>query len=214
MNHVQAWEPSHAGSGCCLVSSQFSGPARRNGTAAVVEPDSDCDYTEPGDDATRDAKSPQTGVNERTEDLIRIYLVQMGEIPLLDREAELRTAADRAGAESLPARHTCHGLRLAGSDRHVGGRPRRPLPLRPRSGRLYGQGPGETAPRPGSSAPTWTRCARLLRRNRADYAVAIDRRQPSQGRREVWRRLVSRRGRAMRLVEELGLRTQLLRAGV
>src|SRR5690606_19441760 len=47
----------------------------------------------------------------------------------------------------------------------------------------------------------------LLARNRADYFRAINRRLPIQQRRAAWRRLVVRRNKAVRLVEEMNLRT-------
>ncbi len=50
----------------------------------------------------------------------------------------------------------------------------------------------------------------LLARNRADYRVAISRTHPMRQRREAWRQLVCRRNKAVRLIEELGLRTQRL----
>ena len=48
----------------------------------------------------------------------------------------------------------------------------------------------------------------LLRRNRRDYRLALSRSQAKSQRRGAWRRLGRRRRRAVRLVEELGLRTQ------
>ena len=50
----------------------------------------------------------------------------------------------------------------------------------------------------------------LLKRNRIDYHIAVDRTRPKAKRIEAWRRLSRRRRRAVRLVEELGLRTQRL----
>ena len=48
--------------------------------------------------------------------------------------------------------------------------------------------------------------AALLERNREDYRIAADRSQRVARRQKAWRRLVARRRRAVRLVEELGLR--------
>jgi RNA polymerase primary sigma factor len=48
----------------------------------------------------------------------------------------------------------------------------------------------------------------LLKRNRRDYRVALTRSQTKAKRREAWIRLGRRRRRAVKLVEELGLRTQ------
>src|SRR5687767_4377019 len=48
----------------------------------------------------------------------------------------------------------------------------------------------------------------LLKRNRHDYRVALSKSQPEKKRRQAWIRLSRRRRRTVRLVEELGLRTQ------
>ena len=50
----------------------------------------------------------------------------------------------------------------------------------------------------------------LMLRNKRDFALAISRRQPGELRRAAWRRLLNRRVKAVRLVEEMGLRTQRL----
>ena len=48
----------------------------------------------------------------------------------------------------------------------------------------------------------------LLKRNRHDYRVALGKSFPKKRRRDAWQRLSRRRRRAVRLIEELGLRTQ------
>ena len=46
--------------------------------------------------------------------------------------------------------------------------------------------------------------------NRKDFAAAIHKQRPLKQRRAAWKRLIARRSRAVRLIEELGLRTQRL----
>ncbi len=48
----------------------------------------------------------------------------------------------------------------------------------------------------------------LLERNRQDFEVAVSRSRAKAERLDAWRRLLARRRRAIRLVEELGLRTE------
>ncbi|MCA9153575.1 MAG: sigma-70 family RNA polymerase sigma factor [Planctomycetales bacterium] len=48
----------------------------------------------------------------------------------------------------------------------------------------------------------------LLKRNRHDYMFAVNRQNPMPARLAAWQRLSRRRRRAVRLIEELGLRTQ------
>ena len=52
----------------------------------------------------------------------------------------------------------------------------------------------------------------LLRKNRQDYYIALSKSQPKKKRRESWTRLSRRRRRCVRLIEELGLRTQRIEA--
>ena len=49
-----------------------------------------------------------------------------------------------------------------------------------------------------------------MEQNRKDFAAAIHKHRPSKQRRAAWKRLIARRSRAVRLIEELGLRTQRL----
>src|SRR4029078_3290904 len=48
----------------------------------------------------------------------------------------------------------------------------------------------------------------LLKQNKDDYRIATSKRYKMSQRRDAWRRLARRRRRAVKLVEELGLRTQ------
>ena len=50
----------------------------------------------------------------------------------------------------------------------------------------------------------------ILEHNRSDFQIVVSRSQTTSERQAVWRRLVRRRRRAVRLVEELGLRMELL----
>ena len=49
-----------------------------------------------------------------------------------------------------------------------------------------------------------------MRLNRRDYLTAINRRAPLRQRQAAWRNLASRRAKAVRLVEEMNLRTNKL----
>src|SRR5262249_23584494 len=58
--------------------------------------------------------------------------------------------------------------------------------------------------------PNLATLSHLLRSNRRDFLKSISKSTPLAERRAAWRRLVRRRYKAVRLVEELGLRTQRL----
>jgi RNA polymerase primary sigma factor len=229
MNRVPAWEPVPVNPCRDLAGSQSSGSARRNGRAAVVNFDSrqdlrdtkgGCDYEGPcdiehdwdgaGDDANPDAETLRTGAEESTEDLIHIYFAQMGEIPLLNRKRELRAAQhiqrarDRFRHVILATDYVLQAALGILEGVHEG---------RSRLDRVLDVSAADTSARRRLArilGPNLDTLRHLLRRNRADYALAINKRQPKGRRHEAWRRLSSRRGRAMRLVEESALRTHLL----
>ncbi len=60
--------------------------------------------------------------------------------------------------------------------------------------------------------PNLATLAKLLRENQRDFHLAIHRKYALAERRKAWRRLIRRRHRAVRLVEELNLRHAALAA--
>ncbi|HPP54866.1 MAG TPA: sigma-70 factor domain-containing protein, partial [Thermoguttaceae bacterium] len=143
-----------------------------------------------------------------SDDPVRMYLTQMGEIPLLSRQQEIALAKQieinrakfrRRALEcgyvleiavkilrrvldgSLPFDRT---IQVSVSDRLEKNQILGRLPHNLRTVEV------------------------LIKRNRHDYQIATSRSKPMGKRRAAWRRLGQRRRRAVRLVEELGLRTQ------
>ena len=143
-----------------------------------------------------------------SDDPVRMYLTQMGEIPLLTRQEEINLARriettrsafrrrllacdyviraaykvlDRVHRGELPFDRT---VQVSVTDR---------LEKEQILGRL-----------PHNLATLET----LLQRNAEDYAIATSKGEKMSRRREAWARLGRRRRRAVMLVEELGLRTQ------
>ena len=135
-----------------------------------------------------DAEQDLTGGDDRIDDPVRIYLMQMGEIPLLTRKEEVAAAKRIERARGL-FRHSMLAtdfiLQAAISLLEKG-----------HIMRLI--------------EPNLETLHHLLRRNQHDFFIVINRRKPMNERREAWHRLVCRRSRAVRLIEELGLRTQRL----
>jgi RNA polymerase primary sigma factor len=151
-----------------------------------------------------------TGEDNQIEDPIRIYLMQMGEIPLLSRAEELQTARQirrsrrrfrymmlstdyilAAAIEMLRSVHQGRNrldrtIEVSVINLREKRRLRRVL------------------------EPNLRTLDHLMQRNRRDFAALIRKGGPQRARHAAWRRLVERRGRAARLVEELGLRIQRL----
>jgi RNA polymerase primary sigma factor len=140
------------------------------------------------------------------DDPIRMYLMQMGEIPMLSREDELNAARhieeSRArfrhlllandfvlyGAVDLLEKVAKGDLRL---DRTIEISVTNTTEKRRTLKRL---------------GPNLHTIKHLLQQNHSDYRVAIDKKQSSAEKHAGWQRLVVRRNKVVRLVEELNLR--------
>ncbi|MGA2069332.1 MAG: sigma-70 family RNA polymerase sigma factor [Thermoguttaceae bacterium] len=146
------------------------------------------------------------------DDPIRIYLMQMGKIPLLNRQEELGLGM-RIEQARRQFRHTVlatdYILRSAivAIQAIDDGQCRLDRTLD-----VSRTKQGERRRLVSALAPNLGTLRRLVRRNGRDYATAIHKRGAPDRRRSAWRRLLVRRSRAMRLIEELGLRTQFLEA--
>jgi len=160
------------------------------------------------DGKTDELLAEEEDVESWSDDPVRMYLTQMGEIPLLTRQQEIALAKrievtraqfrrkllecdyviqiavkilKRVHRGELPFDRT---VQVSVTDRlekdQILGR----LPLNLRTVEM------------------------LLRRNKADYRIATSKSTKLSQRQDAWRRLGRRRLRAVKLVEELGLRTQ------
>jgi RNA polymerase primary sigma factor len=144
------------------------------------------------------------------DDPVRMYLMQMGEIPLLSRHQEL------ACAKQIEATRTCFRRRMLASDFMLRGAVALLEKVRDselRLDRTIEVSVTNTVEKKKilrRIGPNLVTLIHLLKQNQADYRIAIDRHQASAARHSAWRRLVRRRNKAVRLVEELNLRAQRL----
>jgi len=157
-----------------------------------------------------DFQTHRTGLDSHIDDPVRMYLMQMGEIPLLTRPEEL-AAAKRIDRGRGRFRHNMlandYMLRAAAS-----------LLANIRDGRLRLDRTVEVSVINLREKrrimkvliPNLKTLEYLLQQNRRDFAVTINKRRAKKERRAAWRRMILRRGKAVRLVEELGLRTERL----
>ena len=194
----------------------MNGRSQKRGKAASKELHDDGDLLDFQQDVTSppiaadEATVEVTGNDDHIDDPVRIYLMQMGEIPLLTRKEEI-SAARRIEKSRTRFRHnmlaTDYVLQAA-----IG------ILEKVRDGRLRLDRTVEVSVTNvkvkkhimALLEPNLHTLRHLLMRNRQDFAVVINKRQSPQSRREAWRRLTVRRSKAVRLIEELGLRTQRL----
>ena len=146
----------------------------------------------------------------RPSESVQIYLTQMSDTPLLSRQEELAAARHIEDARR-GFRHAMLGTdyvlqaAVAILDKMAGGW------MRPETvceGTLTVE--GAKLRLMGVVGPNVCTVRNLVRRNRTDFAVAVSRASSPQSRRQAWRRLMFRRAKAIRLVEETPVRRQHL----
>jgi RNA polymerase primary sigma factor len=143
-----------------------------------------------------------------SDDPVRMYLTQMGEIPLLTRQQEIALAKKieitrrKFRAKLLECDYVIQVAYKVLKRVHAG-----ELPF-DRTVQVSVTDALEKDQILGRLPHNLTTLEVLLKRNRHDYRIALSKSQPKNKRRQAWVRLSRRRRRAVRLVEELGLRTQ------
>jgi RNA polymerase primary sigma factor len=151
-----------------------------------------------------------TGSADRIDDPVRIYLMQMGEIPLLTRAQEVDSA------KRIEVARTRFRNSLMASDFVLAGAVAMLKKVRDgelRLDRTVDVSVTDAALKKHTLArigPNLATLDKLLSQNRYDFMIVISKSRPMTERRDAWRRLVLRRRRAVRLVEELNLRIQRL----
>ena len=143
-----------------------------------------------------------------SDDPVRMYLTQMGEIPLLTRPQEIELAKQiettraRFRSQLLECDYVIQAAVKILQRVHTG-----ELPF-DRTVQVSVTDRLEKEQILGRLPHNLRTIDVLLRQNHRDYRIALSRSLPQAKRRQAWNRLARRRRRAVRLVEELGLRTQ------
>ncbi len=199
-----------------------NGVHRRNGAAPKIDHviDDEHDFL-PGDildpddppaqeiehDDDLEAVLPEEGSAEsHIDDPIRMYLMQMGEIPMLSRADEINSArrieTTRARFRRLLLANdfVLHAAvdmldKVASGDLRLD-----------RTIEISVTNTSEKKRTLKRLVPNLITIKELLRLNQADYRTAVTKHRPRPEKRSAWRRLVVRRNKIVRLVEELNLR--------
>ena len=152
--------------------------------------------------------SEEEDIESWSDDPVRMYLTQMGEIPLLTRQQEITLA------KKIEITRACFRRKLLACDyviqiavKILNRVHRGELPF-DRTVQVSVTDRLEKDQILGRLPHNLVTVQSLLRRNKADYRLATSKSAKMTLRREAWQRLGRRRLRAVKLVEELGLRTQ------
>ena len=144
--------------------------------------------------------------DEAIDDPVRMYLMQMGRIPLLSRDEEVRSAKEIDATKAVFRRT------MLGTDFMLRGALDALKKVLDGKLRLDRTIEVSVTNKPEKKrimlrlVPNIATLELLLAENVKDYYFAIDVTNPAKARHETWRRLICRRNRCVRLVEEMNLR--------
>jgi len=147
-----------------------------------------------------------TGDDDQIDDPVRMYLMQMGEISLLNRAEEI------ASAKQIEKTRNRFRQTMLASDFLLQGAVT--LLQKVQAGKLRLDRTIEVSVTATVEkknilkrlTPNLQTLAHLLNANRRDFAVSISRSQTRTARRAAWKQLIRRRYKAVRLIEEMNLR--------
>ena len=187
--------------------SDLSTPDDGNQIGAAGQPSSTAKVSGAVDEnEAEDALAEQ--IENWSDDPVRMYLTQMGEIPLLTRAQEIylarqiETTRAQFRAKLLECEYVCLNAYKVLSRVHRG-----ELPF-DRTVQVSVTDRLEKEQILGRLPHNLQTLEVLIGQNKADYRIALSKRARTTERRKAWGRLGRRRKRCVRLIEELGLRTQ------
>ncbi len=144
------------------------------------------------------------------DDPVRMYLMQMGEIPLLSRAEEIAAAKEIARTRTLFRRSMLANDYVLQAAASLLEKVRDSQLRLDRTVEVSVTNTAEKRKIMRRLVPNLHTLRNLLLENHRDFRVALSRQFTRRQRRTAWQQLVRRRHRAVRLVEELNLRTQRL----
>ena len=182
-------------------------------SVVLTADDAAADSSTPVDDVSSAKQASDEllpGIDESeswSDDPVRMYLTQMGEIPLLTRQQEISLA------KKIEVTRRAFRTKLLECDYVIQSAYktlmrvyRGELPF-DRTVQVSVTDRLEKEQILGRIPYNMRTLNVLLKRNRHDYHLALSKSQPKSKRKKAWQNLGRRRRRAVRLIEELGLRT-------
>jgi RNA polymerase primary sigma factor len=179
------------------------------GDENFVHAEEEVGFADAHDEETPDEHGDDDAV-DATDDPVRMYLMQMGAIPLLNRFQEV-SAAQQIERTRRRFRHS-----MLATDYVLQGAVEFLELVRDsklRLDRTIEVSVTNTAEKKRIMKRIWPNVAtlrHLLKANHADYRIAVSHAQKAPARQAAWERLVRRRNKAVRLIEEMNLRNNRL----
>ncbi len=160
----------------------------------------------PNEESTQENTKPAKSSADSIDDPVRMYLMQMGRIPLLTREEEISAAMEIDDAR-LHFRNTmlATDFMLRGAydalQKVLNGELRLDRTIE-----VSVTNKAEKKRIMQRLVPNLKTLRHLLDQNKTDFKFVVNRNNPSVQRHKVWREIIVRRNKCVRLVEELNLR--------
>jgi RNA polymerase primary sigma factor len=162
------------------------------------------------EEAAEEFESADVEGDAAIDDPVRMYLMQMGEIPMLNRDSEVAAAVQIEGTRRRFRRTLmCSDFMLHAAVELLQKVSDGTLRL-DRTIEISVTNTSEKKRILKRILPNLITARQLLAKNQLDYRAAVSRRASAAEKRTAWRRLVVRRNKIVRLVEELNLRIQRL----
>lgn len=181
--------------------------SRRSRVMGQEFSDAQDEFSDQQDEELNRSRRREESDADPTEDPVRMYLMQMGQIPLLTREQEV------AAAKQIEKTRDRYRHWMLATDFMLQGALKLLEQVRDKKLRLDRTIEVSVTNAVEKKAimqrivPNVRTLQHLLSLNRADFLAAVNKRLPMRQRRAAWKNLVVRRNKAVRLVEEMNLRT-------
>jgi RNA polymerase primary sigma factor len=181
-------------------------------TDALLDPDhhdpNEAEHSQADDDGDAEGDFEAVGGSSEShiDDPIRMYLMQMGEIPMLSRDKEVSSAVSIERTRTHFRRTMlCNDFVLQGAVDLLEKVQRGELRL-DRTIEISVTNTSEKKRTLKRLEPNLKTIKHLLKLNQAEFRMAVSRKLDPCEKRRAWRRLVVRRNKIVRLVEEMNLR--------